>query len=53
MSLTVAPEDAIADATIADEGDGCEEYQTTDGTWLSLQKESNQIEHYEHDMCLH
>lgn len=53
MTLTVAPEYAIAHATVADEEHGCEEYQAADGAWLTLEEETDQIENDEHDVGLH
>lgn len=41
-------QEAIAPATVADEEEGGEEDQRTDGAGLSLQQEAEQVEAHEH-----
>lgn len=53
MSLTIAPEDAVSNAAVADQRDSGQKDQAADGARLAFQKEANQVEYYEHDMCLH
>lgn len=36
-----APEQAIANATVANEEDSSKEYQATDGAWFTFQEESD------------
>lgn len=53
MSLTIAPEDAVSNAAVADQRDSGQKDQAANGARLAFQKEANQVEYYEHDMCLH
>lgn len=53
MALAVAPEQAVADATVAQQKDGGQEHQTAYRARFSLQKESDQVQHDEHDVRLH
>lgn len=53
MSLTIAPEDAVSNAAVADQRDSGQKDQAADGARLAFQKKANQVEYYEHDMCLH
>jgi hypothetical protein len=48
----VAPEEAIAEAGVADEKDGGEEDDAADGAGLPLEEEPRQVEDHEHDVGL-
>lgn len=53
VPLAVAPKDAIADATVADQEHGHQEHQAADSARFPLQEESDQVQHDEHDVGLH
>lgn len=47
-SILAVVEEAVAPATVADEEEGSQEDQGTDGAGLSLQQEAQQVEAHEH-----
>lgn len=47
-SILAVVEEAVAPATVADEEEGSQEDQGTDGAGLSLQQETQQVEAHEH-----
>lgn len=53
MPLAVAPEQAIPDTAVADQEHRRQKHQTADRARFTLQEESDQVEHYEHNMRLH
>lgn len=53
VSLAVAPKDAVADATVADQEHGHQEHQAADCARFPLQEEPDQVQHDEHDVGLH
>lgn len=53
MFHAITPEQAISEATVAQQENRRDEDDGADDTWLALQEEPDQVQHNEHDMRLH